>query len=69
MLSTRRDLFPAEIADELALLQDNVEAFSGKDCSSANRTSFGFFSRKIGLQILMKMHLLPHLLHKFILQN
>lgn len=30
MLSTRRDLFPAEIADELALLQDNVEAFSGK---------------------------------------
>lgn len=30
MLSTRRDLFPAEIADELALLQDKVEAFSGK---------------------------------------
>ncbi|GJH42171.1 ubiquinone biosynthesis regulatory protein kinase UbiB [Pasteurella canis] len=30
MLSTRRDLFPAEIADELALLQDQVEAFDGK---------------------------------------
>ncbi|WP_101774400.1 ubiquinone biosynthesis regulatory protein kinase UbiB [Pasteurella oralis] len=30
MLSTRRDLFPAEIADELALLQDQVDAFDGK---------------------------------------
>ncbi|QLB12422.1 2-octaprenylphenol hydroxylase [Bisgaardia hudsonensis] len=30
MLSTRRDLFPPEIADELALLQDQVEAFDGK---------------------------------------
>lgn len=30
MLSTRRDLFPPEIADELALLQDQVEPFSGK---------------------------------------
>ncbi|OBX04912.1 ubiquinone biosynthesis protein UbiB [Gallibacterium genomosp. 3] len=29
MLSTRRDLFPPEIADELALLQDKVEPFSG----------------------------------------
>lgn len=28
MLSTRRDLFPPEIADELALLQDKVEPFS-----------------------------------------
>ncbi len=30
MLSTRRELFPAEIADELALLQDNVPPFEGK---------------------------------------
>ncbi|MBN6066272.1 ubiquinone biosynthesis regulatory protein kinase UbiB [Aggregatibacter actinomycetemcomitans] len=30
MLSTRRDLFPPEIADELALLQDQVEPFDGK---------------------------------------
>ncbi|MGC7559104.1 ubiquinone biosynthesis regulatory protein kinase UbiB [Pasteurella sp. PK-2025] len=30
MLSTRRDLFPPEIADELALLQDQVEPFEGK---------------------------------------
>lgn len=29
MLSTRRDLFPAEIADQLALLQDQVEAYDG----------------------------------------
>ncbi len=30
MLSTRRDLFPPEIADELALLQDQVEPYDGK---------------------------------------
>ncbi|MBE2894846.1 ubiquinone biosynthesis regulatory protein kinase UbiB [Spirabiliibacterium falconis] len=29
MLSTRRDLFPPDIANELALLQDQVEPFSG----------------------------------------
>ncbi|MDH2925259.1 2-octaprenylphenol hydroxylase [Nicoletella semolina] len=30
MLSTRRDLFPPEFADQLALLQDAVEPFEGK---------------------------------------
>ncbi|WP_301098706.1 ubiquinone biosynthesis regulatory protein kinase UbiB [Otariodibacter sp.] len=30
MLSTRRDLFSTELSDELALLQDSVEAFDGK---------------------------------------
>ncbi|MDO4430021.1 MAG: ubiquinone biosynthesis regulatory protein kinase UbiB [Lonepinella koalarum] len=30
MLSTRRDLFPPEIADELAMLQDQVEPYDGK---------------------------------------
>ncbi|NVK23034.1 MAG: ubiquinone biosynthesis regulatory protein kinase UbiB [Kangiellaceae bacterium] len=30
MLSTRRDLIPADIADELAKLQDQVEPFSGE---------------------------------------
>lgn len=29
MLSTRRDLFEPELADQLALLQDNVESFDG----------------------------------------
>ncbi|ASV33014.1 ubiquinone biosynthesis regulatory protein kinase UbiB [Candidatus Williamhamiltonella defendens] len=29
MISTRRDLFPADIIDELALLQDQVEPFDG----------------------------------------
>ncbi|AHG76367.1 ubiquinone biosynthesis protein UbiB [Mannheimia varigena USDA-ARS-USMARC-1296] len=30
MLATRRDLFAPELADQLALLQDNVEPFEGK---------------------------------------
>ncbi|VEI47344.1 ubiquinone biosynthesis protein [Actinobacillus equuli] len=30
MLSTRRDLFEPELADQLALLQDSVEPFKGK---------------------------------------
>lgn len=30
MLSTRRDLFPPHIADQLALLQDQVEPFDGE---------------------------------------
>ncbi|WP_261816413.1 ubiquinone biosynthesis regulatory protein kinase UbiB [Vibrio gallicus] len=30
MMSTRRDLFPPHIADQLALLQDQVEAFDGE---------------------------------------
>jgi ubiquinone biosynthesis protein len=30
MLSTRRDLFPAQWVDELAKLQDKVEAFPGE---------------------------------------
>ncbi|WP_462156731.1 ubiquinone biosynthesis regulatory protein kinase UbiB [Pseudoalteromonas sp. GB56] len=34
MLSTRRDLLPADIADELALLQDQVPPFSGDQAKS-----------------------------------
>ncbi|VDY46840.1 ubiquinone biosynthesis protein [Salmonella enterica subsp. enterica serovar Daytona] len=30
MLSTRRDLFPPQIADQLALLQDKVAPFDGR---------------------------------------
>ncbi|MGL9735510.1 MAG: ubiquinone biosynthesis regulatory protein kinase UbiB [Symbiopectobacterium sp.] len=30
MMSTRRDLFPPEIADQLAILQDRVDPFNGK---------------------------------------
>ncbi|RRD41914.1 AarF/UbiB family protein, partial [Tessaracoccus sp. OH4464_COT-324] len=41
MLSTRRDLFPAEIADELALLQDQVEAFSGSIARQQIEQAFG----------------------------
>lgn len=41
MLSTRRDLFPAEIADELALLQDQVEAFAGSVARQQIEQAFG----------------------------
>lgn len=34
MLSTRRDLFPPQIADQLALLQDRVAPFEGSSRSS-----------------------------------
>ncbi|MGR6979914.1 ubiquinone biosynthesis regulatory protein kinase UbiB [Testudinibacter sp. P27/CKL/0425] len=41
MLSTRRDLFPGSIADELALLQDQVEPFSGKLAREQIETALG----------------------------
>ncbi|KAE9530252.1 ubiquinone biosynthesis regulatory protein kinase UbiB [Testudinibacter aquarius] len=41
MLSTRRDLFPDAIADELALLQDQVEPFSGKLARQQIETALG----------------------------
>ncbi|MDO4626344.1 MAG: ubiquinone biosynthesis regulatory protein kinase UbiB [Pasteurellaceae bacterium] len=41
MLSTRRDLFPPEIADELALLQDQVEAYDGKIARSQIEQALG----------------------------
>ncbi|MFZ7255566.1 ubiquinone biosynthesis regulatory protein kinase UbiB [Avibacterium avium] len=41
MLSTRRDLFPPDIADELALLQDQVEPFDGKLAREQIEQAFG----------------------------
>src|SRR6188472_4770992 len=35
MLSTRRDLLPADIADELAKLQDQVPPFGGEHVAAA----------------------------------
>ncbi|MFM7331837.1 MAG: ubiquinone biosynthesis regulatory protein kinase UbiB [Brachymonas sp.] len=45
VLSTRRDLLPADIADELALLQDRVPPF---DSSIAVQTIERAFGRKLG---------------------
>lgn len=41
MLSTRRDLFPPHIADQLALLQDRVAPFDGKKARQYIEKSFG----------------------------
>lgn len=41
MLSTRRDLFPPQIADQLALLQDKVAPFDGKKARQYIENSFG----------------------------
>ncbi len=41
MMSTRRDLFPPDIADELALLQDNVASFDGKQAKQQMEAALG----------------------------
>jgi ubiquinone biosynthesis protein len=41
ILSTRRDLMPADIADELALLQDRVKPFPGAIALAAIETALG----------------------------
>ena len=41
VLSTRRDLIPADIADELALLQDRVPAFPGAQSVALIEKAFG----------------------------
>jgi ubiquinone biosynthesis protein len=48
MLSTRRDLLPAEIADELARLQDHVPPFPGDQARAIARAALGdSFEREI----------------------
>ena len=41
ILSTRRDLLPADVADELALLQDRVPPFPGAQARAAIETALG----------------------------
>lgn len=41
MLSTRRDLFPPELADELAKLQDKVEPFDGNQAQKLIEKALG----------------------------
>ena len=41
MMSTRRDLFPPQIADQLALLQDRVQAFDGQLAKQQIEKSLG----------------------------
>jgi len=44
MLSTRRDLFPAELADELAKLQDKVAPFAGESAQQIIEKALGLTS-------------------------
>ena len=41
MMSTRRDLFPAHLADQLALLQDQVEPFDGQQAREQMEQALG----------------------------
>ncbi len=45
LLSSRRDLMPPELIQELIKLQDNVPAFPGKDARKILEREFGEFSR------------------------
>ena len=42
LLSTRRDLVPADLADELALLQDKVAPFDGETAKRIVETALGY---------------------------
>jgi ubiquinone biosynthesis protein len=50
VLSTRRDILPDDIADELALLQDRVAPFSGKKAVAIVQGSLGMPINEIFLQ-------------------
>ncbi len=51
MLSTRRDLFPPHIADQLALLQDRVAPFEGKLAQQQIEKAMGGLPVETGLMI------------------
>lgn len=51
MLSTRRDLFPPLIADQLAMLQDRVAPFDGRLAQQQIENRWAIFPSKAGLMI------------------
>lgn len=52
MLSTRRDLFPPHIADQLALLQDRVAPFDGLRAKNKSKRPWAGCPSRNGLMIL-----------------
>ncbi|MFP1482488.1 hypothetical protein ACLB1S_31665 [Escherichia coli] len=66
MLSTRRDLFPPHIADQLALLQDKVAPFDGKLAKQQIEAAMGGLPVKRGLTILKSSRWLLLLSPRFI---
>lgn len=52
MLSTRRDLFPPHIADQLALLQDRVAPFDGLRAKNKSKRLWAGCPSRNGLMIL-----------------
>ncbi len=68
MLSTRRDLFPPQIADQLALLQDRVAPFDGERAKKQIEEAMGNIPIETGLMIsIFSLWPLP-LLRRFILR-
>lgn len=51
MLSTRRDLFPPQIADQLALLQDRVAPFDGVRAKNRSKRRWAIFLLRPGSTI------------------
>lgn len=47
MLSTRRDLFPPQIADQLALLEDKVAPFDGRLAKAQIEEAMGGYQSKL----------------------
>lgn len=65
MLSTRRDLFPPHIADQLALLQDRVAPFDGQRAKEQIEEAMGGCPSRNGLMILRSHRWHPRLLLRF----
>ncbi|GAL22643.1 ubiquinone biosynthesis monooxygenase UbiB [Vibrio maritimus] len=68
MMSTRRDLFPPHIADQLALLQDQVSPFDGELAKTQMEKALGV-QLKTGLMILTLSHWHRHPSRRFILPS
>ena len=68
-LSTRRDLLPDDVADELAKLQDRVPPFPGVEARLMVEKAYGCSINEVFAEIRRNSHWRRHQLHKFMLQH